>query len=57
MDMTPEQIIREHLAAAGRKGAAARMERTTPEQRTASAKKAAVKRWRAYRKKNREKSS
>lgn len=57
MAKTPEQIIREHMAALGRKGSAARMAKMTPAERSEMMRKASVKRWRAYRRKKREKSS
>jgi dihydrodipicolinate synthase/N-acetylneuraminate lyase len=52
-----EQTISQVMAEMGRRGAAARVANTTPEQRSEVARKAAVKRWRAARKKKREKNS
>ena len=57
MDMTPEQIIREHMRELGRRGGAARAASLTPEQRSANAIKAARKRLPAKRKKKVEKSA
>jgi len=55
MELTPDQIIRKHMADLGRKGGTARAAKLSPEKRKASAKKAARKRWAATRKKKVEK--
>lgn len=55
--LSPKQkaaLLREHFAALGRKGAAARAEKYTPEQLSEMQRKGALKRWRAYRRKKRE---
>jgi hypothetical protein len=57
MTKPSKATISEVMAAMGRKGAAARVANSTPEQRSAIASAAAIKRWRAERKKKREKSS
>lgn len=47
-------LLREHFAALGRKGAAVRAAKYTPEQLSEMQRKGALKRWRAYRRKKRE---
>jgi general stress protein YciG len=54
MKKPSKATISEVMAAMGRKGAAARVANSTPEQRSEIARKGAVSRWRAYRKKKRE---
>lgn len=54
---TPEQIIREHFSKLGKQGIAAKLEKYGPEERSEQQRKAALKRWRAHRKKKAEKNS
>lgn len=55
--MTSEERKPMTTAEAGRLGAAARIANTTHEQRSEAARKAAVRRWREYRKQKAKKSS
>jgi len=52
-----DKTISEVMAAMGRRGAAARLAKMTPEERSEMMRKAAIKRWRAARKKKRKKNS